>query len=340
MTTPRITTAVRTIRLSALFGLLTLAFAILSLRTGAFVISFEDMFRIFMGTNIPDADAMRAVLVEIRLPRVLTALFVGGGLAVSGVVFQVLLRNVLADPYILGVSSGASVGALIAIASGLSSIMLAAQPLLAFFTALLVVAAVYRLGLRASIEDNTLLLSGVMIGAFLSAIILGLVTTMDRPIRSALFWLIGYLGNATMKEALILIPGVSLLLVLLFFLAGRMNVMALGTEAAGHLGLSVRRHQVWFYLLASLMTALVVSFAGAIGFVGLLVPHVVRRIFGPDHRLLLPLSFFLGAIFLIISDLVARTVIAPAELPVGAVTAALGAPLFIYLLRRKNTLIT
>jgi iron complex transport system permease protein len=179
-----------------------------------------------------------------------------------------------------------------------------------------------------------------MIGAFLSAIILGLVSTMDRPVRSALFWLIGYLGNATMTEVAILLPGVSILFLVLFFFAGRMNILALGVEAANHLGLSVRKQQAFLYVLASLMTALVVSFAGAIGFIGLLVPHTVRRLYGPDHRLLLPVSFFLGASFLIISDLIARTVISPSELPVGAVTAALGAPLFIYLLRRKTSLIT
>ncbi|MFZ1729644.1 MAG: iron ABC transporter permease [Bacteroidota bacterium] len=338
--TQSFSTPTRIIVVSASFALLTLACAILSLRFGAFAISFDDMFRIFAGMEVQSMESLRTALLDIRLPRVLDALLIGGGLAVSGVVFQVLLRNVLADPYILGVSSGASVGALVAIATGLSSMFIGAQPLLAFVMALLVVGTVYRLGLRGMIEDNTLLLSGVMIGAFLSAIILGLVSTMDRPVRSALFWLVGYLGNATMSEVMILLPGVSILLVVLFFFSGRMNVMALGTEAANHLGLSVRKQQVWLYVLASLMTALVVSFAGAIGFIGLLVPHAVRRLYGPDHRIVIPVSFFLGASFLIISDLIARTIISPAELPVGAVTAALGAPLFIYLLRRKTSLKT
>ncbi len=329
-------TAARTVRISGLYALLMLCCALASLSAGAYSISFNDMLRIFSGTQSVEMDSMRTALLEIRLPRVLIALFVGGGLAAAGVVFQVLLRNVLADPYILGVSSGASVGALIAISTGLSSIFLAAQPLLAFVCALLVVGTVYRLGVRGSIEDNTLLLSGVMIGAFLSAIILGLVSTMDRPVRSALFWLIGYLGNATMTEVMLLLPGVSILVVSLFLFTGRMNVMALGTEAANHLGLAVKKQQAWLYVLASLMTALVVSFSGAIGFIGLLVPHAVRKMYGPDHRMLLPVSFFLGAAFLIISDLIARTIVSPSELPVGAVTAALGAPVFIYLLRRKT----
>ncbi len=336
MSIPALASPGRTLRVSALTGLLTILCALISLRIGEFTISFPDMLSIVTGGYLPEMHSVRAVLLDIRLPRVLTALFVGGGLAVAGLVFQVLLRNVLADPYILGVSSGASVGALVAIATGLSSHFLLLQPAMAFFTALIVVAVVYRLGLEGKIEDNTLLLSGVMIGAFLSAIILGLVSTMDRPVRNALFWLIGYLGNATMTEAAILIPSVMALLVALFFLAGQMNVMALGSEAASHLGLVVRHRQALLYISASLMTALVVSFAGAIGFVGLLVPHAARRMFGPDHRLLVPVSFFMGASFLIISDLIARTAIAPNELPVGAVTAALGAPVFIYILRRKS----
>jgi iron complex transport system permease protein len=332
-----VATSGRILRFSALSALLTFVCALISLRIGSFDITFADMYRIISGGGVTaDSATMRAVLIDIRIPRILTALFVGGGLAVAGVVFQVLLRNVLADPYILGVSSGAAVGALVAISTGLSAFFLPIQPLLAFSTALIVVATVYRLGLRGTVENNSLLLSGVMIGAFLSAIILGIVSTMDRPIRSALFWLVGYLGNTGMTEVMIFAPGVLLLTILLSLLSGRMNVLALGTEAAAHLGLEVRRNQAWLYVAASLLTALVVSVAGAIGFIGLLVPHVVRLLFGPDHRFLLPVSFFLGACFLIISDLIARTIISPSELPVGAVTAAIGAPVFIYILRRKD----
>lgn len=332
-----VATSGRILRLGVIFSLLTAVCALISLRIGSFEITFADMYLILTGGHgSGDSETMRAVLTDIRIPRILTALFVGGGLAVAGVVFQVLLRNVLADPYILGVSSGAAVGALVAISTGLSAVFLPIQPLLAFATALLVVATVYRLGLRGAVENNSLLLSGVMIGAFLSAIILGIVSTMDRPIRSALFWLVGYLGNTGMTEVMIFAPGVLLLTLLLSLLSGRMNVLALGAEAAAHLGLAVRRNQAWLYIAASLLTALVVSVAGAIGFIGLLVPHVVRLLFGPDHRLLLPVSFFLGACFLIISDLIARTIISPSELPVGAVTAAIGAPLFIYILRMKD----
>lgn len=331
-------TVQRTIRVSLLLTVLLFCCVLGGLYVGAFEITFGDILALMQPWSDDASIDMtaRSVFTEIRLPRVLLALLVGGGLAVAGVVFQVLLRNVLADPYILGVSGGASVGALTAIATGLSGVFLFAQPLMAFIGALAVVIVVYRFGTKRTTGDNTLILSGVMIGAFLSAIILALVTTMDRPVRNALFWLVGYLGNATLLEVLILIPVVFPLVILILLFAGRMNVLALGSEAAGHLGVSVRTTTGVLYAAASLLTAAVVSFSGAIGFVGLIVPHICRRLFGPDHRLLLPAAFFSGASFLIISDIIARSVIAPSELPVGAVTAALGAPVFLYILRRKT----
>ena len=322
--------------LSALFFLLVVV-ALLGLSVGAYELDVLTILRLATGSGAADVSQNTyAVLMDIRLPRVVLALLVGGGLSVAGVIFQVLLRNVLADPYILGVSGGASVGALLAIASGLSGMLLFAQPLLAFVGAIAVVLLVYLLGSRGRVQDNTLLLSGVMIGAFLSAVILALVSTLDRPVKSALFWLIGYLGNATVTEMYVLIPVVLSLTLLTMFYASRMNVIGLGAEAAGHLGVAVRSLTLHLYIIASLITAAVVSFSGAIGFVGLIVPHVCRRLFGPDHRILLPASFLAGASFLIISDIIARSIFAPSELPVGAVTAALGAPVFIYVLRRKS----
>lgn len=328
----------KSLRTIALLTLLLVVSAALGLRVGAYDLDFPALFHLLFldADSAGAADPAYAVLHDVRLPRMLLALIVGGGLSLAGVIFQVLLRNVLADPYILGVSGGASVGALIAIATGISGMMLFAQPLLAFAGAACVVLIVYGLGARGRVQDNTLLLSGVMIGAFLSAIILALVSTLDRPVRSALFWLIGYLGNATMTEVLILMPVVLPLALLALLMAGRMNVLALGDTAAQHLGVSTRGATLQLYGVASLITAAVVSFSGAIGFVGLIIPHMCRRLFGPDHRLLLPAAFMAGASFLIISDIVARSVLAPVELPVGAVTAALGAPVFIYILRRKS----
>lgn len=333
---PRPVTARRVFSFSIAAAMLMLASALLSLRIGSFDISFPAMFSAIADGAEQESETIRSVLFDIRVPRILTAMFVGGGLALAGVIFQVLLRNVLADPYILGVSGGAAVGALTAIATGLSAWYFPAQVLLAFITALAVVALVYVLGLRASLERNTLLLTGVMIGAFLSAIILGLISTMDRPVRTALFWLVGYLGSTGMTEVMIFVPIVFVLSVWAMFHAGNMNILALGEEAASHLGLVVRRHQVLLYVLASLLTATAVSVAGTIGFIGLLIPHLIRLLVGSDHRLLVPLSFFLGATFLIICDLLARSLLSPNEIPVGAVTAAIGAPLFIVLLRRRG----
>lgn len=311
---------------------------LISIRVGAFNLSYSDIAELLFGSAGTGTQhgAAEAVLMQIRIPRVMLALLVGGGLSVAGVIFQVLLRNVLADPYILGVSGGASVGALTAIATGISGAFLLAQPLFAFAGALAAVAVVYALGYNGRAGDNSLLLSGVMIGAFLSAIILALVSTMERPLRSALYWLIGYLGNARMEEILILLPVVLVLVVVSALMTGRMNILALGTEAARHLGVSVRILQPLLYGIASLLTAVVVSFSGAIGFVGLVIPHICRRLFGPDHRLLLPASFLAGASFLVLSDILARVLLSPAELPVGAVTAVIGAPVFIYVMRRKS----
>ncbi|MBN1447613.1 MAG: iron ABC transporter permease [Bacteroidetes bacterium] len=331
-------TAKKTVRTLLMLGAILLACVLLSLRIGAFDLTFADLYGVLFHSAAHDEgmESARAVFLDIRIPRMLLALFVGGGLSVAGVIFQVLLRNVLADPYILGVSGGASVGALIALATGISGVFLLAQPLFAFAGALVVVIAVYVLASQGRAGDNTLLLSGVMIGAFLSAIILALVSTMERPVRNALYWLVGYLGGATMQEVAILTPIVLVLVVFAVLSAGQMNVIALGDEAAQHLGVSARRMQFFLYLIASLLTAAAVSFSGAIGFVGLIVPHLCRRLFGPDHRLLLPAAFLGGAAFLILSDILARSLLHPSELPVGAVTAALGAPVFIYVMRRKS----
>jgi iron complex transport system permease protein len=325
-----------TIRLSLLLFLLLLLVIVLSLTAGQYDINLSRFFAILVAdTDDTEMELARSILFEIRLPRVLMAAAVGAGLSVAGVIFQVLLRNVLADPYILGVSGGASVGALLAIMSGVTTISIFAQPVSAFAGAVAVIAVVATIGLRDRAAPNTLLLSGVMIGAFLSAIILALVSIMDRSIRNALFWLIGYLGNVSMTEFFIVGPTVLLLAVFAILFSSRMNILALGLDTATNLGMPVFRLQVVLFLLASMLTASVVSFAGAIGFVGLIIPHACRLLTGPDHRLLIPAAFFTGASFMILSDLIARTLFHPVELPVGAVTAALGAPVFLFLLLRS-----
>ena len=327
---------------NAVLAILTILSCLLALRLGTVDIGFGDIARslsaaLGLRDSLPDHGLIDSIIVSVRLPRILLAVIVGGSIAVSGVVFQVFIRNVLADPYILGISGGASVGALLAITSGISAAFAGAVPLSAFAGAVIVATVVFSLGSRRQEGDsNSLLLSGVMIGAFLSACILVLVSIAGDPVRTALFWLIGYLGNASMSDNFLLYAVNVPCAVMLASRATALNVYSLGEHTARHLGASPRGTFVLTYAAASLMTALAVSVSGAIGFIGLIIPHIARSLFGADHRILLPSSFFLGSLFLLLSDVIARSVLAPVELPTGAVTAAIGAPLFMYLLRRKK----
>ena len=332
----------RVIGINVFLAVLTVLCMILSIRIGSIDIHFGDIISsLFRGIGLlsvdPSQQSLDSIILYVRLPRILLAVVVGGSIAASGAVFQVFIRNVLADPYILGISGGASVGALCAISTGLAGLFSGAVPLLAFAGAAIVAASVYMLGRRQQGGDsNSLLLSGVMIGAFLSSCILVLVSVVGDPVRNALFWLIGYLGNATIADTALLYAVNIPVIILMISRSASLNIFSLGEETASHLGVSPRRTLFLFYSTASLITAVSVSVSGAIGFIGLIIPHVARSIFGADHRLLLPASFFLGAVFLVLSDLLARTLLSPVELPTGAVTATIGAPLFIYLLRRKK----
>lgn len=274
------------------------------------------------------------IVREIRLPRVLLAMLVGAALAVSGTALQALLRNPLADPYVLGISSGAALGAIVALWAG--GKVAAASPLVAFAGALATMAWVYLLGRRAGrLASYTLVLAGVITASFLSAVILFVLTLLStRDVRGIAFWLMGDLSLVTETQLRVLLPVVALGVLALYAFAKDLNVMLLGEEEAAHLGVNVARVQTAVYLLASLLTGVAVSVSGAIGYLGLLVPHLGRMVVGNDHRTLLPTAALGGAIVLVLSDTLARTVVAPAELPVGAVTAVAGAPVFIYLLRR------
>jgi iron complex transport system permease protein len=274
------------------------------------------------------------IVREIRLPRVLLAMLVGAALAVSGTALQALLRNPLADPYVLGISSGAALGAIIALWIG--GKVAAASPLVAFAGALVTMAWVYLLGRRAGrLASYTLVLAGVITASFLSAVILFVLTLLStRDVRGIAFWLMGDLSLVTDTQLRVLLPVVAFGVLALYAFAKDLNVLLLGEEEAAHLGVNVARVQTTVYLLASLLTGVAVSVSGAIGYLGLLVPHLGRMVVGNDHRTLLPTAALGGAIVLTLSDTLARTVVAPAELPVGAVTALAGAPVFIYLLRR------
>jgi iron complex transport system permease protein len=283
----------------------------------------------------------RAIILSLRVPRALLAGLVGAGLSVSGAIFQALLRNPLADPYILGVSSGAAVGAIIAILMGLSTLSIG-LPLASFIGALLTIFIVFNFGKQdGKIHPNTLLLAGVIIGSFLSALIMFFISISQKEeLHTIIFWLMGDFSFSNPQAVYMISPYIFFGFIFLYLRARQLNLILSGEESALQMGVDVERLKLISYLLASLITAASVSVCGLIGFVGLIVPHSVRLIFGPDHRLLLPSAALIGASFLIASDTFARTLLAPTELPVGVITAAFGGPFFIYLLRTRKVVKT
>ena len=290
----------------------------------------------FPGVSNPLTDEERTILYSIRIPRVLLAGLVGAALSCAGVVFQALLRNPLADPYVLGVSGGAAVGAISAIVIGLGSLPFGI-PGLAFAGGLLSILLVWGLsGATGDRRTDRMLLAGIIVNAFFSALIMFLVSTAGgEQIHSVVFWLMGDLAMAGERDiwlaALFLAAGFAVM----FFHARDLNILITGEGTALQLGIPVQRTRMILLVSASLVTGAAVSVSGVIGFVGLVVPHIVRMRFGSDHRLLLPASLLFGSAFLMAADTVARIVLAPAELPVGVITALCGAPYFAYLMKRS-----
>lgn len=276
------------------------------------------------------------IIRQLRLPRVLLGFLVGGSLGVSGAALQALVRNPLAEPYLLGLSGGAGLGAVIAIGLEIASAW--AVPIAAFAGALAAVALVYRLSLVQGrrLDPRVLLLAGVVVGAFATALMSAIIVLSDAvQLRNAFLWLLGGFGGASWR-ALLIFAGYSLVpLGILFYRARPLDLIVLGEETAHHLGTEVDRTRVTVYLTTALLTAAGVAVCGIIGFVGLVVPHAVRRIWGPLHRTLLPVAFLASGGFLVLADAAARVVVRPAELPVGVVTALVGVPVFALLLRRS-----
>jgi len=303
-----------------------------ALAVGGVHVALSDVWKSLAGIG-PRTDAT-VIVREIRLPRIVLAALVGAALAVAGTALQALLRNPLADPYVLGISSGAALGDIAALWIG--GRVAAASPLAAFVGALATMTWVYLLGRRRGrLASSALLLAGVITASFLSAVILFVLTMLStRDVRGAAFWLMGDLSVVTGVQLKLLAPAIVVGTAALYAFSKDLNVLLLGEEEAAHLGVSVTRVHTVVYILASLLTGLAVSVSGAIGYLGLLVPHLGRMLVGNDHRTLLPTAALGGALILVISDTLARTVISPSELPVGAVTAVAGAPVFIYLLRR------
>lgn len=277
----------------------------------------------------------RAILFEIRLPRILLAGAVGVCLASAGAGYQALLRNPLAEPYLLGISNGAAVGTMIAL------VFFGAhewsRPVMAFAGALAATFVVYRLARgSAGATPERLILAGVIVTTFLSSGIVFITTMMDATrIRSFTFWLLGDLSGTTPELLIVALVSAAVGVALLTMRARSLNLMMLGERDAFDLGVEVSRVRVSVFLAASLLVGASVAASGSVGYVGLVVPHLVRLSSGSDNRLVIPASALAGASFVILADTIARTLIAPRELPVGAITALIGAPLFIYLLKRK-----
>ena len=276
-----------------------------------------------------------AIVWDMRLPRVVLALVTGAALSLAGVAFQTLLRNPLADPFIIGVSSGASLAASLALAFGTSALV----PPAGFIGGLVTVYVVYRLALEGGeVSVRTMLLAGVVVSSFLSSCTTLLLIIMGRDMHKVVFWLMGSLEPTATTVGLI--PLVTLATVfgglVLMAMARDLNLLLLGEDHARHLGCDVSRTKTVCFVCASLLAGVVVSVTGLIGFVGLVVPHMVRLIAGPDNRVLLPHSAALGGIFLVLADLVARTAISPEQIPVGTITGFVGGPFFLYLLVRSR----
>jgi iron complex transport system permease protein len=276
-----------------------------------------------------------AIVRDLRAPRVLLAFLVGGSLGICGAALQAMIRNPLAEPYLLGLSSGAGLGAVIAIATRAGSAW--AVPLAAFVGALSAVVLVYRLSLVSGrrLDPHVLLLSGVVVGAFAGALMSAVMVLSDAPgVRNAFLWLLGGFGTASWRALAVFSVYAALPLAVLLYHARALDLIALGDEPAHHLGADVHRLRRVVYLCTALLTAASVATCGIIGFVGLVVPHAVRIVYRPLHRTLLPIVFLVGGCFLVLADVVSRTVVRPLELPVGVVTALIGVPLFALLLRR------
>ena len=306
-----------------------------SLMIGAVSTSLHDLLSFLLDHD----QAYRTIFLDLRLSRAVLAFFVGASLSLSGAILQGYFQNPMADPFVIGVSSGASFGAVLCLFLGLEVTLLGfpLQSLFAFASAFALVSLVYLLSRRRpAYRVETLLLTGIAAGSMASALTSFLLFSKSDSFEQAVFWLLGSFTLADWRQVVAVAPSFLLCLVIAQWLAKDMNLLVLGDETAKALGSPAGRVRKTFLAVATLLAAISVAVSGVIGFVGLVVPHWVRILVGPDHRWLFFLSSLTGGIFLVICDLMARTLRAPAELPIGIITAAFGAPFFIYLLHRKR----
>ncbi|HEU0292953.1 MAG TPA: iron ABC transporter permease [Anaerolineales bacterium] len=320
------------IALLALFVML-----ILSLAIGSVFIPPDELWRVIRGVS--SNDTFRTILWDIRLPRTVLIALVGAALAGSGAAYQGLFRNPLADPYLIGVASGAGLGAILAMSIRWPYTMLGllAVPLAAFLSSLLTVYIVYMMArIGSSVPTTNLILAGVAVSSFAVSLTSFLMLRSTGEVRRAIGWLLGGVSLVGWDTTLALIPYLAIGMATLVLGGYALNLLQFGDDQATQMGLNVRRAKFIIIIAASLVTAAAVSFAGIIGFVGLVVPHIVRIWWGVDYRRLIPLSILGGASVLLFADVLARIVLAPQELPVGIVTALAGAPFFLWVLRRSK----
>ena len=315
--------------------------ALVSISLGAVSIPVQELLQMFCsGENASIFPPGHwNIVFRIRLPRIIVAGLVGASLALAGVAFQGFLRNPLADPYIVGVSAGAAMGAAISFWLKLDRFIdfISPTPFAAFIGAILTVFLVYQISLvRGRVPVETFLLAGVIIGSFFGALVSLLMLVIQNDLHKLVLWMMGSLSDKNWSHIFLVLPYLLIGGTILWLNARKLNIITMGDERAHYMGVDVEKTKMMLIISASLITAAAVSAGGLIGFVGLVVPHIVRMIFGADHRLLLPLSSLCGAILLIFSDTLARTLAAPVEIPVGIITALLGAPFFCYLLKKRK----
>ncbi|MBN1665317.1 MAG: iron chelate uptake ABC transporter family permease subunit [Deltaproteobacteria bacterium] len=332
-------TVYRLIRINSILIILLIGVGAIAMFAGAVNVDIGPAIRSIFSSELNGDNALAAIdktiLFSIRLPRIILAGLVGAALSLAGTIFQALLRNPLADPYILGLSGGSAVGAILGIMIGAGSFVIGI-PGAAFSGAIIAVVTVFGIA-GTHLQSNTILLAGVIVNAFFSAVILFLISVSSRfNLQNMIFWLMGDLSlpstGGLQTLAVCLIIGFAVI----YTESKALNLIATGEETALQLGINVQRSKIVLFITASLITAVAVSFSGMVGFVGLIIPHMMRLMVGPDHRILLPASLLFGASFLITADAFARMIMAPVELPVGVITAFCGAPYFIYLLRRRT----
>lgn len=321
-------------------GLCALLVMVGALAVGPVRLGLRDIAAAMIGQGVPEESLASTVVLKLRLPRILLAAMTGAGLAVAGASFQALTRNPLADPSLLGVSSGAAFGVVLAQVLGLGPTPLGFLGLtgFAFLGAVLAACSVYLIArIGALLPIQTLLLAGVIVGLFFSSAITLMISLVDfMRLGAILHWLMGNLGPVSYGSLEFLALGLVVGIGAVLTQARALNLLAAGEESALQLGVESERVKRIIFLAASFITALVVSVSGPIGFIGLIIPHTVRMLFGADNRLLIPGSVLVGAGFLVLADALSRIVIQPSELPVGVITAVCGAPFFIYLLRTRH----